>query len=89
MSRLHRVELLEKVQKRQQSGPQVIRIVAFGEAVPRTCLIVANRHGESGGVGRREGETGAAFLARVEAERLRLHGPSARSETPQDHTTDN
>lgn len=56
------------------SGPQVIRIVAFGETVPRACLIVANRHGDSGHVGRREGETEAAFLARVEAERLRLHG---------------
>lgn len=56
------------------AGPQVIVIMAHGDTVPSACLIVANRHGKAGHAMRQAGEPDAQFLARVEAERVRLHG---------------
>ena len=56
------------------AGPQVIGILAHGDTGPAACLIVANRRGKSGHAMRQAGEPEAQFLARVEAERFRLHG---------------
>lgn len=56
------------------AGPQVIGILAHGDTVPSACLIVTNRHGTAGHAMRQAGEPEAQFLARVEAERFRLHG---------------
>lgn len=56
------------------AGPQVVGILAHGDTGPSAFLIVANRHGTAGHAMRQAGEPDAQFLARVEAERFRLHG---------------
>lgn len=77
---------LQSLEQRQSppDGPQVIRIAFLTpKDVPSTdeeiklAYILGRGAGRPGcEVSRAEGETAAAFLARIEAERFRVHGPA-------------